>query len=349
MKNLYETFGCTSKEELYEMVKGNDTSVKALNDFIMYTRSTDLLAKTPPIRSPRDAGDYYTNMDPLEDEQALVMFLNTKNQPIHMVKFNPEYTKEMQQALREGIVAGANSAMLFIDNNLHEWDKERARGMIEQANFDVLDTFLVDMNYLTSTRGNETFQLNSHSNMQMESTTFYGNLYELDGFTEFAPYYINAEAQGLNILNDNKELQELLKFGYQHHKREVLGVIMYDEHEQIIDVQEMFKGGTNSAVVDSKVIAREMLIKGAHGIAVFHNHPSGHTQPSPEDIAVTENLQQVCQLFDKELLDHYIVGKEGVYSLAATHQFECKHEDYKALMEQQQFKNKMKQFEQEIR
>lgn len=172
MKNLYETFGCTSKEELYEMVKGNDTSVKALNDFIMYTRSTDLLAKTPPIRSPRDAGDYYTNMDPLEDEQALVMFLNTKNQPIHMVKFNPEYTKEMQQALREGIVAGANSAMLFMDNNLHEWDKTRTQGMIEQANFDVLDTFLVDMNYLTSTRGNETFQLNSHSNMQMESTTF---------------------------------------------------------------------------------------------------------------------------------------------------------------------------------
>lgn len=192
-----------------------------------------------------------------------------------MVKFNPEYTKEMQQALREGIIAGANSAMLFIDSNLHDWDKERLQGMTKQANFDVLDTFLADMNYLTSTRGNETFKLSSISNMQMDQGEVYEAIHELDGFTEFVPYYIDTELKGLNILNDNKELQELLKFGYQHHTREVLGVIMYDEHEQIIAVQEMFAGGTNSAIADSRVIAREMLLKDASGIAVFHNHPSG--------------------------------------------------------------------------
>ena len=348
MKNLYETFGCTSKEELYAKVKENDTSVKALKDFITYTRSTNLLAKTPTIRSPRDAGDYYSNMEPLEDGEALVMFLNTKNQPIHMVKFNPEYTKEMQQALREGIIAGANSAMLFIDSNLHDWDKERLQGMTKQANFDVLDTFLVDMNYLTSTRGNETFKLSSISNMQMDQGEVYEAIHELDGFTEFVPYYIDTELKGLNILNDNKELQELLKFGYQHHTREVLGVIMYDQHEQIIAVQEMFAGGTNSAIADSKVIAREMLLKDASGIAVFHNHPSGNVQPSPEDIAVTENLQQVCQLFDKELLDHYIVGKEGVYSLAAANNFECKHAEYLELASQMKHKNKSKQLGREF-
>ena len=160
--------------------------------------------------------------------------------------------------------------------------------------------------------------------------------------------YIDTELKGLNILNDNKELQELLKFGYQHHTREVLGVIMYDQHEQIIAVQEMFAGGTNSAIADSRVIAREMLLKDASGIAVFHNHPSGNVQPSPEDIAVTENLQQVCQLFDKELLDHYIVGKEGVYSLAAANNFECKHAEYLELASQMKHKNKSKQLGREF-
>lgn len=348
MKNLYETFGCTTKEELYEKVQQQDTSVKALNEFISYTKSTNLLAKTPAIRSPYDAGEYYSNMEPLENAQALVMFLNTKNQPVHVARMNAEYTNEVQQALRDGIMAGATGAMLLVDTHLHDWDKERVESMLEQANFNLLDTLHADMNFLTTEKGQTKFKLSTNSSFEIDKIEGYETFYELDGFTEFVPYYIAAEAKGLNILNDNKELQELLKFGYQHHTREVLGIIMYDEHEQIIAVEELFAGGMNSAVVDSKVIAREMLIKGAKGLAVFHNHPSGHNGPSQEDIAVTENLQRVCQLFDKELLDHYIVGKEGVYSLAATHQFECKHEDYKTLIAQQQFKNKIKQFEQEM-
>ena len=46
-----------------------------------------------------------------------------------------------------------------------------------------------------------------------------------------------------------------------------------------------------------------------------HFHPSGDPQPSPEDIAVTEQLVQAGQVLDIELLDHLIIGNPGYVSL----------------------------------
>lgn len=42
------------------------------------------------------------------------------------------------------------------------------------------------------------------------------------------------------------------------------------------------------------------------------------TEPSPEDYEVTEGLQEACRYLNIDLLDHYIVGKEDVQSLANT-------------------------------
>jgi len=45
---------------------------------------------------------------------------------------------------------------------------------------------------------------------------------------------------------------------------------------------------------------------------VAHNHPSGTTQASPEDIEVTCALVQAGKLLQIELLDHLIIG-QGIW------------------------------------
>ncbi len=48
-------------------------------------------------------------------------------------------------------------------------------------------------------------------------------------------------------------------------------------------------------------------------IAVVHNHPSGDTEPSADDIAVTRRLEEAGKILGIELLDHLIITTDGKY------------------------------------
>jgi len=52
------------------------------------------------------------------------------------------------------------------------------------------------------------------------------------------------------------------------------------------------------------------------GSFTLHNHPSGDTTPSREDIEITKRLKDAGELLGIRVLDHLIVGEEGYYSFA---------------------------------
>lgn len=53
----------------------------------------------------------------------------------------------------------------------------------------------------------------------------------------------------------------------------------------------------------------------AKSVIFSHNHPSGDTTPSGQDIILTKNLVSAGQLLGIEVLDHVIVSDMGYYSL----------------------------------
>ena len=61
---------------------------------------------------------------------------------------------------------------------------------------------------------------------------------------------------------------------------------------------------------------RLALHKNAAAVIVAHNHPSGSAKPSAADIAITERLKAALELMDIRLLDHFVVGRGEVVSLA---------------------------------
>ncbi len=62
---------------------------------------------------------------------------------------------------------------------------------------------------------------------------------------------------------------------------------------------------------------RYALQQHACQLVIAHNHPFGSPQPSPEDIKLTQQLEQVlCQLVEIRLLDHFIISPEGSFSFA---------------------------------
>ncbi|MFS0788884.1 JAB domain-containing protein [Shouchella sp. 1P09AA] len=49
-------------------------------------------------------------------------------------------------------------------------------------------------------------------------------------------------------------------------------------------------------------------------IIVSHNHPSGDTEPSEEDILITKRLQKAGTCLGIQVLDHLIVSQDVTYT-----------------------------------
>lgn len=86
---------------------------------------------------------------------------------------------------------------------------------------------------------------------------------------------------------------------------------------RVLERMRISQGGVQATVVDCKLILKRALELLAVQIVLVHNHPSGSTQPSQQDISLTERVSEATKLFDIRLLDHVIIAKGEHYSFRA--------------------------------
>ena len=97
--------------------------------------------------------------------------------------------------------------------------------------------------------------------------------------------------------------------------REHFAILMLDVKNNLIGTKIITIGTATETLVHPREIFRESVRQGATKLIIAHNHPSGNTEPSPEDIYLTEQLLQGSQCLDIPLLDHLILGNGDHYSL----------------------------------
>ncbi len=74
-------------------------------------------------------------------------------------------------------------------------------------------------------------------------------------------------------------------------------------------------GDAGRVAFNVKDLVRTAIHRGAHGIIIAHNHPSGNAQPSHTDIAHSKMLDAMCRPLGIEVVDHLIVAWNKVSSL----------------------------------
>lgn len=319
MSNIYQYYNCTSKEELYEKVRNEDPSVQSLNDFISFAKGNDIFEKNKAITSPDVVARYINKVQPPKPDEIVVVFTNVKNHPLHICRMNPSFAEDVRHVLKKGIIAGSMGAFFVTSEKVPDWQIKKTKEIFETTNVPILDDFLyIDSeNVLFSNKAQYKYSLNSVKHEE-HSTTIYQTkgLEELDQYIDFVPYYATNEIIGLNILGDIEKVKSSLKIGYQHHQQEVCGVVIYDQDNKVLSMTELFKGGIDAAIVDSRVLAKEVIQTNGYGFAIFHNHPSGVSLPSEDDLELTESIKRMSEVLELEFLDHFIVGKDGVFSIA---------------------------------
>ena len=93
-------------------------------------------------------------------------------------------------------------------------------------------------------------------------------------------------------------------------KKEFFYIVLLDIKNKPIHNIEISKGSVSASIVDIREIVKEATLKSASAVILVHNHPSGETEPSEEDIKLTKNIVESCNLIGVKVLDHIIVGKE---------------------------------------
>ena len=75
-------------------------------------------------------------------------------------------------------------------------------------------------------------------------------------------------------------------------------------------------GGPESVKVDMHRVTSAFINSKAKGFLLIHNHPNATCLPSNNDKEVTEIIEHVANLLGVVLVDHLIVGEDGIYSMA---------------------------------
>jgi DNA repair protein RadC len=97
--------------------------------------------------------------------------------------------------------------------------------------------------------------------------------------------------------------------------RETFYVICLDQKNQCIGVNLVSLGTLTAAAVHPREVLKPAVLLNSASIIVFHNHPSGNTEPSIDDIEISKRLKDAAELMGINFLDHIIVGDVGYLSL----------------------------------
>ncbi|HIS34011.1 MAG TPA: DNA repair protein RadC [Candidatus Avirikenella pullistercoris] len=131
---------------------------------------------------------------------------------------------------------------------------------------------------------------------------------------ELASRIKQTERPMIDTIRNNMDAVRLLEPIIGDLPHEEFWAIYLNGANRVVDKVRISHGGTNSSVVDIKIILQRAIERLASGLIIAHNHPSGDLTPSENDLAVTKKIKDGCSLLDIRLLDHIIIGNGQSFS-----------------------------------
>jgi len=96
-------------------------------------------------------------------------------------------------------------------------------------------------------------------------------------------------------------------------EQECCWVLLLDVKNKVTDIRQVAQGTVDQATTSPRDILREAVRQGAPRLILVHNHPSGETSPSKQDIQITAKVVEAGRILDVEVLDHLIINNSGGY------------------------------------
>ena len=140
---------------------------------------------------------------------------------------------------------------------------------------------------------------------RMEDLTSFCSLYESATKMAQASYQIGGPADAFNYLAP--EMRGL--------SCERVDMLLLNTRHRVIKRETLSIGSLAGAGVTPQKVIRTAVIYNAAGVVIAHNHPSGDSKPSPDDINTTKAIAKALDLVGIDLVDHLVIGNNNYASM----------------------------------
>lgn len=141
------------------------------------------------------------------------------------------------------------------------------------------------------------------------------NAYGIKLFQAMSERYARVQIPKKITLDNSEKVAKYLQEHIGREKKEHFVMLSLDSRNSLIKITSLSTGSVNASIVHPREVFKEAINVSAAQIILAHNHPSGDSQASPEDVALTRRIGDAAKIFGIELLDHIIVARNEFSSL----------------------------------
>jgi DNA repair protein RadC len=117
------------------------------------------------------------------------------------------------------------------------------------------------------------------------------------------------------VVKTPEDVVALTQNRLKNKKKEYFLALFLDTRNQLMKMAEISIGSLDSSIVHPREVFKEAVAASAASAIVAHNHPSGDTHPSDDDIRLTKRLAEAGEIMGIDILDHIILGDQSYLSL----------------------------------
>jgi DNA repair protein RadC len=132
---------------------------------------------------------------------------------------------------------------------------------------------------------------------------------------------VRADASKRPVITSWTALLAYVRVALAEEPREQFRALFLDKRNRLLRDELVAYGTIDHAPVYPREVVRRALEVSASAIILVHNHPSGDPKPSRADIEMTRKIVEAAQVFDIQVHDHLVVGRDGTASLRALGHF----------------------------
>lgn len=124
-------------------------------------------------------------------------------------------------------------------------------------------------------------------------------------------YMLGARAVSVTRPEDLESKLSFLKYENQEH----MVLVTLNSSNEVINVHELTTGLVNQTLVHPREVFVRAIEDRAVSVILVHNHPSGSSEPSREDLHLTKTLCSAGKIVQIPVIDHLIISRCGLTSL----------------------------------
>lgn len=117
------------------------------------------------------------------------------------------------------------------------------------------------------------------------------------------------------ILNSAERVGAYVLELFATERNEVVYQLCLDRKGKLLSRKCIGQGNMSSVDLDIRQVVENVILTGASGVILTHNHPSGLALPSQEDVSATLRIKEALETIQVTLVDHMIVADGDCVSM----------------------------------